>query len=363
MPFPANYGGVIDVFYKLKHFHQKGIKVYLHCFEYGRKHATELEKYCEKVFYYKRRIGFWNNLSVLPYNVKSRISEALLQNLLSNDFPILFEVLHTCYLMADERLKSRFKIYRHSNIEHDYYNQLSESEKNPLRKLYLKIEARRLKRFEKIITHANLILAVSANDLNYFKEKYPDVKSEYLPSFHSNDKLSIKEGAGDYILYHGNLSVSENYRAALWLIENVFSKINFPVKIAGLNPPEFLIREIKKYKHISLCSNPNAQAMDDLIENAQIHTLYTNQDTGLKLKLLNVLYQGRWVVCNNFMISGTNLNNLDTFFITNSADEFKRFIEKNINSDFKKEYFIEREAFLSTFSNHSNMNKLLNLVS
>ncbi len=37
--------------------------------------------------------------------------------------------------------------------------------------------------------------------------------------------MQCKPGKGNYILYHGNLSVSENYNAALWLIENVFSKI------------------------------------------------------------------------------------------------------------------------------------------
>ena len=36
VPFPANYGGAIDVFYKLKALHQLGIRITLHCFEYGR---------------------------------------------------------------------------------------------------------------------------------------------------------------------------------------------------------------------------------------------------------------------------------------------------------------------------------------
>ena len=44
VPFPANYGGVIDVLYKLKYFHQKGIEVHLHCFEYGRGEQEGLKK-------------------------------------------------------------------------------------------------------------------------------------------------------------------------------------------------------------------------------------------------------------------------------------------------------------------------------
>jgi hypothetical protein len=124
-------------------------------------------------------------------------------------------------------------LYRHSNIEHDYYNELAKTEKNGLKKVFLKIEAQKLKWFEPIIKQANLILAVNQKDANYFKEKYPSVETQYLPSFHANGKIDIKTGTGDYILFHGNLSISENYEAALWLIKNVFSKIENRVVIAS----------------------------------------------------------------------------------------------------------------------------------
>ena len=34
VPFPANYGGVIDVFHKINSLHKIGVKVILHCFQY-----------------------------------------------------------------------------------------------------------------------------------------------------------------------------------------------------------------------------------------------------------------------------------------------------------------------------------------
>ena len=67
IPYPANYGGVIDVFYKLQAFQRAGIKVHLHCFEYGREHSLELDKYCEEVQYYKRNTGIATNISTTPY--------------------------------------------------------------------------------------------------------------------------------------------------------------------------------------------------------------------------------------------------------------------------------------------------------
>lgn len=362
VPFPANYGGVIDVFYKIKEFKKKGIKVYLHCFEYGRAQSKELEALCEKVYYYKRHTGFMNNFSGLPYNVKSRISAELTKNLLSNDYPILFEVLHTCYLLSDPRLLKRLKVYRHSNIEHDYYKHLAKSEKKLLKKIYLKLEAGKLKNFESVINHADLILAVNECDVSYFKDKYPKVKTEFLPSFHANNIVSIKEGKGDYVLYNGNLSISENYSAVNWLLNNVFHKINHKIKIAGLNPPEFLVTEIKKHQHIELIANPDDKTMSDLIENAHIHVLYTEQATGLKLKLLNVLHTGRFVICNDKMIEGTGLKANESLVICNSPQDFISQIESILQKEFTFQLITERKSQLDKFSNQKNMEKLLGLL-
>ena len=54
VPFPTNYGGVIDVFYKLKALHKQGVEIYLHVYEYGIGEQKELLNYCKEVFYYPR---------------------------------------------------------------------------------------------------------------------------------------------------------------------------------------------------------------------------------------------------------------------------------------------------------------------
>lgn len=136
IPYPANYGGVIDVYYKLEALRACGVKLILHCFEYERPHAPELESICDKVFYYKRRTGVIANLTWLPYNVYSRKDHRLIENLLQNDYPILFEGLHSCYYMDDPRLRNRMKIFRECNIEHDYYRHLAKSGKGLVRNAF-----------------------------------------------------------------------------------------------------------------------------------------------------------------------------------------------------------------------------------
>ena len=109
VPYPPNYGGVQDVFYKIFWLNKYGVKIHLHCFKSNRIESKELENLCEEVFYYQRNTSWISNFSLLPYTVKSRPIKELKRNLLKNNFPILFEVLHTCYLLKDFEFLERKK--------------------------------------------------------------------------------------------------------------------------------------------------------------------------------------------------------------------------------------------------------------
>lgn len=361
IPYPANYGGVIDVFHKIRCLHQKGMLITLHCFEYGgRKPAPALEKYCNKVYYYKRQTSLLKQFSTLPYNVISRTDEELKERLMEDDYPILFEVLHTCYLLDDPDLKERKKLFRHSNIEHDYFRELAKAESSFIKKIYLHLEARKLQRFEKQITHADCILSVSEQDLSYFQKTYPQTPAVYLPSFHSFDELQNKTGKGDYILYHGNLSVPENHVATLWLIEHVFSKITRRVVIAGLNPQSSLVAKIKSHPHIELKENCSGDEMQQLISDAHIHCLYTAQATGLKLKLLNVLYSGRFVLANTAMLAGTHLQ--EACVICDNGEAYLNAIQDLFEKKFTATDIEKRKTIIAVMDNAQKTEKLMALI-
>jgi len=361
VPYPANYGGVIDVFYKIKHLHKNGIKVHLHCFNYGRGQQTELEKYCETVHYYKRQTGIFSFLSLTPYIVKSRVAAELKSNLLKNDFPILFEGLHTSFLLNDKAFKKRFTILRATNIEHDYYSYLAKAEQHFFKKIYFSIEAWKAKKYEPIVQQANLILVVSKTDENYFNTQYPTTKTVFIPCFHAEEKIEIQQGKGDYVLYHGNLGVPENEAAALVICNEIFNSLDIPLIVAGLNPTKKLSSTINKYKNIQLVGNPTESNMQELISNAQINLLYTHQPTGLKLKLLHSLFKGRFCLANPTMLSGTTLTNLCEI-----ADDNGTFKSK-IKSLFQQEIDVEtvktqRKESLAEYSNQENCLKLIDAI-
>ncbi len=247
VPLPANYGGVIDVFFKIKALHKAGIKIKLHCFSYGRDKDEILEKYCDKVYYYERFTSINSHFSVLPYIVKSRKNKDLFSNLMRDNHPILFEGHHTCGFLGHPKLANRIKVVRIHNVEQDYYKQLALSEKSFLKKTYYHLESWKLKRFEKTLQHANQLLTISQKDTQYFESLVDKVF--HLPAFHKYDRVQSQTGYGMYALYHGNLSVNENESAANFVIDEVFSKVQFSCIIAGNGASEALKNKLIKYSN------------------------------------------------------------------------------------------------------------------
>ncbi len=358
VPYPPNFGGVIDVFYKMKALHEAGVKIILHCFEYDREKSAELERFCEKIFYYKRNTGILSNISILPYVVLSRKNKNLLKNLCNDDYPILFEGLHCCFYIGNERLKNRLKLFRSANVEHHYYWNLFKAEKyNPVKVAYYLIESFRLKLYEKTVKKADVIFPISLKETGYFRRNFPTSNVVFLPAFHGNEELTCREGQGKYIMYHGNLAVEENETAAVFLIKKVFRELSCPFVIAGLSPSNRLRKLAAKYPHISLIDSPSKKEMDDLIQNAHIHILVTFQATGLKLKLLNVLYKGRFCLANKKMLEGSGLDCL-----CEKADTPQEMITKIhslMNENFSLQEIEKRqEVLLEKYSNCRNIQLL-----
>lgn len=359
IPYPANYGGVIDVFYKAKFLAEKGVHVHLHCFEYGRKQHKVLEKLFFKVHFYERDISKKQVFKSIPYIVSSRISEKMVDVLLQDDYPILMEGLHTSSLLNSDRLNGRKRIVRAHNIEHEYYEHLAKVENDLFKRYYYSNEASKLKRYEKVLHKADYILAISENDRNYFAKHYEHV--ELIPAFHPFKVINVKEGRGKYVLYHGNLSVAENINAVNFLLENVFNQLDIPFIVAGLNPVKQLKTLINKMEHVQLVSNPDDGQLQELIENAHINVSITAQKTGLKLKLLNNLYNGRFCLVNDKMLSGSQLDELCV--IANNEATLKRKIKTLFKKEFNGSSIEEREKILGVmYNNGNNVDKLIDLL-
>ena len=360
LPFPPNYGGSTDMYFKLVHLQKLGISVTLHVFLYdGKEKAPDLEKVTFKTIYYSRKMYKNPFFGKLPYIVKTRKNKDLFQNLLVDNSPILFEGLHTTYYLNHPLLMDRIRVVRAHNVEHNYYAALEQAEDSFLKKLFFRIEAKRLRKYESVLNQANGIAGISPAETNYLNKAYGNAR--YVPAFHANTDVVSRLGKGEFVLYHGNLSVPENNRAALYLVEEVFPLINRPCIISGSNPSKKLIKAISKHNNITLRANISTEEILELIESAHVNAMVTFQSTGIKLKLLNSLYRGRFVVANTAMVDETQVEGL--CHISDNSVQFASFIEDCFTQDFCE---IERsnriELLGQLFNNNENAIKLANML-
>ena len=304
VPDPPDYGGAIDIYHKIRSLHAAGVEVHLHCFQYGRRVTDALRALCKTVHTYPRRVGWLSQLSTLPYIVYSRRSNRLLANLRANEFPILCEGLHCTYFLTQGDLADRTVMLRSHNVEHDYYRYLARRETNALKKLFFLKEAYLLQRLVDRLPRQLPVAAISPADSRTLQREFP--RTFWLPPFHANDVVQAREGFGRYALYHGNLSVSENSASAYRLIDRFAGK-DVPLVIAGKAPGRKLRERVKEVTGVRLVPDPEQAQMDELIADAHVILLLTDQPTGIKLKLIESLYRGRFCVANPCMVEGTGL--------------------------------------------------------
>jgi Glycosyl transferases group 1 len=343
IPFPPNYGGVMDVYWKIFALHSLGIKVILHCFYDERKATNHLTEICEKVYYYYRKTGLQSLPIFAPYMAFSRRSPDLIPNLLNDNAPIFIEGLQSCFQIKAilDATKQKIAVRMHNN-ESDYYYNLGKSEKNGFKKIYFYWEAFLLQSFEKKLQYADIIFTISPADTQYFSQKYPHV--DYLPAFHPHTHILVQAGKGKFVLYHGNLAVAENHQAAVFILKNIANKLDIPFIIAGANPRQELIHLCKQSANIQLVINPSSEQMKDLIRDAHIHLLPTFQATGIKLKLLHALFDGRFILTNPEMIVDTGLDTLVS--VCTSPTEFILEIELKMSMPFLEEEILKRKKKL-----------------
>jgi hypothetical protein len=361
IPVPVNYGGVIDVFYKLKYLSAKGIKIHLHCFRYGgRKPADILNKYCHVVHYYSRKSLAHDLTGNIPYIVNSRKDDQLIDNLMKDDYPVLFEGLHSCYYLSDSGLNGRIKIVRTHNIEHDYYANLAKTEKNYFKKLYFLNEARLLRDFEEKLIHADILAVISQNDYNYFSKKFSN--AHIISAFHPNETVDILPGMGDYALYHGSLEVNENHHAAMFLVKEVFHDIPFKLIIAGNKPKRELLQAVENMENIEIRSGLSVEQIHQLVREAHINILPTFQVTGIKLKLLLALYQGRHCLVNTPMVVDTGLE--DLCHIADTPEEMQKVLLQLMKDSMNESGVRKRKAVLmeNGFMNDRNADILIEKI-
>jgi hypothetical protein len=256
--------------------------------------------------------------------------------------------------------ENRKVFLRLHNVESVYYSQLFQYEKKIFRKIYFLNESVFLNKHEKRLPDKLPVFSVSQSDADHYSDYLKKTNVKYLPVFIPDTEVKGLAGIGDYCLYHGNLAIAENEKAAIWLLKKVFSKINFPFIIAGRNPSIRLQRQVQKIKNAGIMANPSEIEMDELVAKAQIHVLPSFNNTGVKLKLINALYKGRHCVVNEAAVEGSGLD--AACHIGTNAVAFASIITQLYHLPFREEINLRKKLLPAIFDNQKNVRQLIQWI-
>ncbi|WP_126652969.1 glycosyltransferase [Chryseobacterium aureum] len=348
-PYPPSYGGIIDVYYKIKALSDLGIKIHLHCFidQIPDKIDPEVKEITENIFFYKKKKNPLVYFSGTPFAAAIRGSEDLIKNIEKIKAPLLFEGLQTTYIIQFLKDKEHPLYLRHHNNETEYYKGLSLSEKNLFKKLIYRIESLKYAGYQKkMLKKFEAVFCLSEKE--YKEVENYSGNAQLIHLFHGNQSVKQLDKKGNYFLFHGDLTTADNKRALNETIDLFKTLPQYKLVVASDRAGEGIKRKISAIQNISLTSIQTTEKLHSLLENAHGNILISYQNSGTKVKLFNTLYNSRFVIINgnitddpvltNLCLYGTDMTEIRQHIITSAEKEYhdaenRRNILENTHSD------------------------------
>ena len=158
------------------------------------------------------------------------------------DFVLLEGAFMGDYLREAQRIGQHCTLRAH-NLEHKIWERTSEAGSNPLKKWYLTLQSKRLKKFEEVLTvNADSVWSISAEDKKWF-DQYNANTTTIAASIEQKELL--KDLAPLSCFHLGALDWEPNLQGLEWFLTSVWPRVLKEISsatfhIAGNNPPKHL---------------------------------------------------------------------------------------------------------------------------
>ncbi len=385
IPYPPKDGGSIAVFNLTKGFAENGHNVDILAFN-TKKHFINIDSFKNKIHKNIEIIGLDINtdlkpikalknlfFSKLPYNAERFISEdfktKLIGLLKTKKYNLVqIEGLYLMPYIQTIKKYSHAKIaFRSHNIEHEIWEQTLKQEKSFFKKIYLKIIAKRMRKFEvSFINKYDFLIPITQRDANIFNKLGNNKKTLVSPTGVDASKYKGKKQKFEKIkLFHlGSLDWTPNQEGIIWFLENVWGEVlkqntDLTFSIAGRNAPEWLINKFKEYKNINYLGE-----IDDAIKFMQKHNIMLVpllSGSGMRIKIIEGMASGNIIISTSKGAEGIKGRENKDFIIANTKDEFINSIASITNKKLplKEISFNAQEFILNNFDNFTISKRLI----
>jgi glycosyltransferase involved in cell wall biosynthesis len=248
----------------------------------------------------------------------------------------------TPYIETIRKYSKAKIILRAHNVEHKIWERMTVACKNPIKKAYLNLLTKRLKKYElETINDYDGIAAITSIDADYFGKSGCKIPIINLPVGINLDKIPIIENKLDneFNLFHlGTMNWMPNIEGIQWFLEDSWMKIhskfpNLKLYLAGRFMPEWLLNS--KYPNVNVQGEIFNATDFMLSKSVMIVPLISG--SGIRVKIIEGMSLGKVVIATSIGAEGIDYTNKENILIANTVEEFIEAIE--ILSD--KEVLIE----------------------
>lgn len=344
VPYPTKDGGAIACMNLTKGFSHLGHEVTVLAMNTLKHHVTldEIPEPVKDLATFKlvevparisKTEALFNLLfSNKPYNAVRFISkrfELELQKILQeNNFDIVqLEGLYVCpYVPVIRKYSDAAIVYRSHNVEHEIWERAAQMS-DGLTKIYLRILARRIRRFEqKCMDQYDLLVPITGRDgemLNKMGNSKPQHVSQ--TGIDTSALVPNSKNLEHPSLFHiGSLEWAPNQEGLVWFIEKCWPAIHkkFPelkFYVAGRNAPAWLQKKLQA-PHV-VFEGEIADAYEFMnSKSTMIVPLFSG--SGMRIKVIEGMALGKTIVSTPIGAEGIDITPGKNIVMAGSADEF-----------------------------------------
>jgi len=261
------------------------------------------------------------------YNKK--MAEKLIEVLNGNIFDIIQieSIFLKDYIPIIRKYSNAKLVLRAPNVEFVIWQRLAEIERNPLKKFYLNILTKRLKKEElETFNKVDAIYTVTERDMNIIQSFGFRKPITYVPTgIDITKNIDITDVEVEYpsIFHLGALDWMPNQEAVKWLLDKVWPQLHdrYPdlkFYIAGRRPPKWLL--CIKTDGVEVVGEVDDAAQ--FMKSKAIMPVPLFSGSGMRVKIIEAMMLKKAVVSTTIGIEGIIHNDEKDVLIANNAEEF-----------------------------------------
>lgn len=387
LPYPLDNGGKIKTYTTLNAFARAGYEVDVLCFKEKKasmnSEEAELRKICNSVYqiylplttadHLKYMIGIAAKslFSRYPFSIYKYQSKKM-KNELEKKAHIKYDVIYFDHLPMCIFLNYAHTLWPNAKLILDEHNcetiivkRRAAESNNVIKKLFLNVEALKLKSFEKnSILKATKTIVLSSTDYKSLKKV---TKSEFnhavIPIGVPDRGLKKETNNKDLkVLFIGTLTWEPNNAGLIWFLEEVMpiierKKINLHLYIVGKNPSEEVKKLSEQYNE-KITVTGYVDSVDKYYDMCDVTIVPLFIGSGQRVKLIEAFSKGMPAVSTSVGAEGLEYNK-ESIIIANKKEEFADAIEYMQDKNVRKKISVNSRNIYDMLYSPSIVSKLI----